>query len=154
MASKLELAIHPPIVWAACATMMLIVTRAFPAAVIGIPDRRIIALVIFIFAILIAALAVGQFTFKKTTVDPTRPQNASALVTNGVYRISRNPMYLALLLILVAVGIRLDNWAALTLLPLFPLWITRFQIIPEERRLASRFGEELENYRKRTRRWI
>jgi protein-S-isoprenylcysteine O-methyltransferase Ste14 len=100
----------------------------------------------------IAALL--AFRKASTTINPLRPEKSSALVTGGVYRLSRNPMYVGLLLFLVA-------WAAYLASPLalagpvsFVLYIQRFQILPEERILAAIFGGEYDAYRARVRRWL
>jgi protein-S-isoprenylcysteine O-methyltransferase Ste14 len=98
----------------------------------------------------------GNLAFKRaqTTPDPFRPQNASSLVTTGIYRFSRNPMYLGLLLVLL-------GWAAF-LCSVFPLfgpvgfvaYIARFQIVPEERVLQAKFGAAYSEYLARVRRWV
>jgi protein-S-isoprenylcysteine O-methyltransferase Ste14 len=90
----------------------------------------------------------------RTTTNPLKPANASALVVRGIYRVTRNPMYLGLAALLAAWAIYLSSLAALAVLPLFVLYINRFQIAPEERALRSRFGAEFEAYRARVRRWI
>lgn len=151
---RLELAIHPPIVFMTCATIMILAERFIPGLAIGIPFRHQVALALALVATGVAALAIFQFTRSGTTVDPSRPEKASLLVVGGIYRLSRNPMYLGLLITLVALAVLLDNWISLAIVPLLPLWLTRFQIVPEERALAARFGDEFEQYRRRTRRWI
>jgi protein-S-isoprenylcysteine O-methyltransferase Ste14 len=87
-------------------------------------------------------------------MNPTKPSATSSLVTNGVFRFTRNPMYLSLLLYLVAWAVYLANWLALLLVPVFMLYITRFQIKPEERALSAQFGPEYASYKARVRRWL
>jgi protein-S-isoprenylcysteine O-methyltransferase Ste14 len=87
-------------------------------------------------------------------VDPHKPEKASSLVTSGVYRITRNPMYVALGLALGAWGIRLGSLLSMAGVVLFMLYITRFQIIPEERVMKEKFGEQFEAYQSRVRRWL
>ena len=101
-------------------------------------------------------LLAGAWGFRKsgTTVDPTRPGKASALVTTGVYRYTRNPMYLGFLLLLAGWAAFLSNGWSLLVLPLFVASMNRFQIGPEERVLAEMFGQEFEDYSNRVRRWI
>ena len=94
------------------------------------------------------------FRRAKTTVNPLKPDAASALVVRGVYRWTRNPMYLAMLLLLIAWVCIVSNWAALAMLPLFVAYLNRFQIGPEERALQARFGAEFESYRRQVRRWL
>lgn len=97
---------------------------------------------------------VTAFKRARTTINPTKPDTASSLVSGGVYRITRNPMYLGLLLLLLAWAAFLSNPLALLLVPVFVLYINRFQINPEERALSSLFGGKYAAYRKRVRRWI
>jgi protein-S-isoprenylcysteine O-methyltransferase Ste14 len=97
---------------------------------------------------------VAAFRRARTTINPTKPATASALVSGGVYRLTRNPMYLGLLLLLLALAVFLSNPVALLLVPVFVLYINRFQITPEERALASLFGGEYAAYKERVRRWL
>ena len=104
-----------------------------------------------------AAFGIGgisRFRRAGTTVHPLQPERSSALVTDGVYRLSRNPMYLALLLALLALGLALSNLYALALATLFVPFMNRFQIIPEERAMERKFEAEFARYRARVRRWI
>lgn len=103
---------------------------------------------------LVALVAFATLWIARTTINPFDPSRTTRLVTGGVYRLSRNPLYLSLLLLLVAYAIRLGTWTEWVGPTLFAAYITRFQIIPEERILAQKFGEEFAAYRQRTRRWI
>src|SRR6185312_11178713 len=98
----------------------------------------------------------GALAFRKakTTKNPMKPQAASSLVTAGVYQRTRNPMYLGLLLVLL--GLALYLWSAWSLLgPIFfVMYISRFQIEPEERALATLFGSEYSAYKAKVRRWL
>ena len=89
-----------------------------------------------------------------TLFTPLAPEQASALVVRGVFRWTRNPMYLAMLLVLVSWACIVANAAALAILPLFVAYLNRFQIVPEERALRAKFGEAYEDYMRRVRRWI
>jgi protein-S-isoprenylcysteine O-methyltransferase Ste14 len=102
----------------------------------------------------ISLMAVISFRRARTTVNPLRPGTASTLVTGGIYRHTRNPMYLGLSIILLGWAVYLANAPALLLLPGFVLYIYRFQIVPEERTLAALFGAEYQAYRTRVRRWL
>ncbi|MFW6157346.1 MAG: methyltransferase family protein [Balneolaceae bacterium] len=95
-----------------------------------------------------------QFYKAYTSVDPHKPGKASSLVKDGIYRISRNPMYVGLLLILLAYGIYLGNLLSLAILPLFVMYLNRFQILPEEQVLKRKFGADYERYKSQVRRWI
>lgn len=153
-ASRLELRLPPPAVAVFVALLMWIASRfADP-----LPVPPMVKLVLAI-AIAGAGLAVGvtaMVTFSRagTTVDPTRPESTQVLVTHGLYRCSRNPMYVSLLLYLVAWAVHLASWASALGLPLFVLYIGRFQIRPEERALAQRFPAEFDAYRRAVRRWL
>ena len=98
----------------------------------------------------------GVFSFIKadTTVNPIEPEKADSLVDTGVYRISRNPMYLALALALIALSVYLQSLWSLPVVLLFMIYMTRFQIFPEERAMIKLFGEEYIEYMKNVRRWI
>lgn len=103
---------------------------------------------------MLALTAVAQFRSHKTTVDPRDPEASSTIVTTGVYRFSRNPMYLAFSLILAGWSLYLAQLQALMLVPVFVLYMTRFQIRPEERVLEERFGSEYVQYSSEVRRWV
>jgi protein-S-isoprenylcysteine O-methyltransferase Ste14 len=103
------------------------------------------------------ATAVAAFTrFRRagTTVDPRDPSKASRLVTHGVFRISRNPMYLGLLLLLIGWAVWLGTASPWLIPPLFVIVITVAQIIPEEQALHKLFGEQYRAYQRRVSRWI
>ena len=98
--------------------------------------------------------AFRAFGRAKTTIDPVHIDRASAIVTTGIYRITRNPMYVGLTSLLL-------SWAAYLAVPwtllgplFFILFITRFQIIPEERAMAAKFGDAYADYKSRARRWL
>ncbi len=95
-----------------------------------------------------------RFRMVGTTIKPTHPEKATRLVVSGMYRFSRNPMYLGATLILLAIGIFLDDGLALLPVSLFAVYLNYFQIIPEERALEELFGDEYRDYKKRVRRWI
>lgn len=107
-------------------------------------------------AVGIGFVLAGGVTFHqaKTTVNPLSPENATTLVTGGVYTISRNPMYLGCLLTLIGWGTYLGSLLAFSVVPLFLFTITRFQILAEERALEARFGDAYREYKQRVRRWI
>ena len=98
--------------------------------------------------------AVVSFRFAKTTVNPLLPSESTVLVKSGVYKFSRNPMYLGFLLFLFAFGILLGDVKPLFIVPLFFSYMTIFQIIPEERALQGLFGNEYKQYQREVRRWL
>ena len=110
-----------------------------------------------IIALIGAAFAIAGFvSFRraKTTVSPVKPHLASSLVSSGVYAVTRNPMYVGLMFVLVAWAVLLSSPFALVGPLAFYLYIGRFQIEPEERVLANLFGSDYANYRARVRRWL
>ena len=116
--------------------------------------RMVVGLGIAQASAVVAVAAVASMLLARTTMNPLDPTKARNLVTGGVFRLSRNPMYLSLLLLLVAYAVRLDS-PAVWLGPLvFIAYVTRFQIHPEERALQAKFGEAYLRYRMRTRRWL
>ena len=151
--NRLELRIPPPIVFAACALGMWLAARFLPTlAVPAMP--RWLAVALAIAGFLVAAAGIAAFRRAGTTTNPMTPDAASQIVTGGIYRITRNPMYLGLALVLAAWALELGNLGALALVAGFVLYMTRFQVIPEERALAARFGPAYDAYRSRVRRWL
>ena len=150
----LELKIPPPVVGLATAALMWFVAREFPALRFTFPYQTGLAIGLAAIGLLLDVSGVAGFLRAKTTVNPLKPAAASKLVTTGLYRFTRNPMYAGMLLLLLAWATRLSNTAALAGPPLFALYITRFQIVPEERALSSLFGREYAAYRARVRRWF
>jgi len=114
----------------------------------------VLALCLAVTGIAVALAGVLAFRRAKTTVDPRLPQQSSSLVLVGIYRYSRNPMYLGFLLLLAAFACYLQSLLALALLPLFVLYLNQFQIKPEERFLQQKFGQDFQVYMKQVRRWL
>jgi protein-S-isoprenylcysteine O-methyltransferase Ste14 len=102
----------------------------------------------------LAGAAAREFRRRGTTVEPFRPDRASALVTTGANSISRNPMYVGMAGLLVAHAIWRGSWAALAPVAGFIGVIDRLQIRPEESALREKFGTEYADYRAATPRWL
>lgn len=138
--------------------LLLLVLAA--AAMAGLPDaRRFAAPVLPCLALALVGAGIslaGVLAFRRarTTVDPMHPDAASALVAGGIYRFTRNPMYLGFAVLLLAWGLYLSKLSALAMLALFMLYLTRFQIRPEEAALRQRFGAAFEAYAARVGRWL
>ena len=98
--------------------------------------------------------AVASFRKQKTTVNPLDIEKASSLVISGVFKYSRNPMYLGMVFILLSIALKFNLIGGIILTLLFALFITRFQIIPEEAVMEKLFKEEFDSYKKKTRRWL
>jgi protein-S-isoprenylcysteine O-methyltransferase Ste14 len=112
------------------------------------------AIAIALVGVAFSVAGVLAFRRARTTLDPTRPEQASSLVNSGVYRVTRNPMYVGLACVLVAWAVFLSSAWALLGPVAYVLYIGRFQIEPEERALATLFGSEYANYQARVRRWL
>jgi protein-S-isoprenylcysteine O-methyltransferase Ste14 len=104
--------------------------------------------------VLVGVLGVVTFRRAHTTVDPRFPQKTTALVTSGIYRVTRNPMYLGMLLALAGWACWLGQILPYLALPIFVIYINRWQIAPEERALEQIFRQEFMLYRARVRRWL
>lgn len=103
---------------------------------------------------ILLALSVAAFVKARTTVNPLKPEEATQLVTQGLYRISRNPMYLAMAFLLFGGALLLGNFGALLAPALFVIAITQLQIKPEERILRAHFGQAYDDYCEKTGRWF
>ncbi len=151
---QLELRIPPVGVTILFGAMMWGSAQLFPACVLAFPGRIAAAVAMMAASLLVGVAGIRAFNRHETTVNPMVPEKANALVTSGIYRITRNPMYLALALLLLAWAIFLRNSVALGLVLLFVLYLTQFQIKPEERALEELFGDEFRAYAARVRRWL
>lgn len=125
-----------------------------PALGFKVPGATILAAGLAAAGGLVALLGVAAFRRVKTTVNPLQPAAASHLVVAGIYRHTRNPMYLGMLLVLVGWGVFLDHALGLGLALLFIPLMNRLQIQPEERILAKIFGHHFTTYQSTVRRWL
>jgi protein-S-isoprenylcysteine O-methyltransferase Ste14 len=150
----LELKVPPLPLALAFGVLMWAIDRWLPMQSERSLVRTGIALATFALAVAILATAVVGFRKARTTVDPMHPEAASAIVTSGIYRFTRNPMYLGFLLALIAWAVFLGNIVAALMPPLFVAYMNRFQIVPEERALVARFGVPYETYMRSVRRWL
>lgn len=151
---SLDNKIPPPVVGASVAAAMWGLSMLGPQFAFASGARTVVVAMLVAAGVAFDLLGLFAFRGARTTVNPLRPERASALVTRGVYRVTRNPMY-------VGMGLLLLAWAAYlsALLPfagpaVFALYMTRFQIQPEERVLAGIFGEAYASYCARVRRWL
>lgn len=115
---------------------------------------NILALVFLIIAIIMIVLSINKFKKNRTTISPLRPNKTSSLITSGIYNYTRNPMYLGLLLMLFSTALFMKNFISFLIIPLFVIFVTKNQIIPEEQILENIFGKEYRNYKKKVKRWI
>ncbi|MDG1573510.1 isoprenylcysteine carboxylmethyltransferase family protein [Robiginitalea sp. M366] len=150
----LELKIPPALVFLAFGGAMYLLAAFLPVGQFDFFGRELLWQVLAGLGILVGLISVGQFLRRGTTLDPFRPEATGALVTGGVFRFSRNPMYLALLLVLLAWGLWLGNAFNAVTAGLFVAYMNRFQIRPEERILEDRFGGAYRQYGQAVRRWF
>ena len=125
-----------------------------PSPQMGGPWFLFLAAILFGSGFVLLVFAVGAFAREKTTVNPLAPESAETLVTSGLFRFSRNPMYLGFLIMLSAWTIYLSATVNVLFLPLFVVYMNRFQIAPEERFMMQKFGADYEKYMSEVRRWI
>lgn len=121
---------------------------------LNIPFSKLIAYVIFVIGGLVGLSGIIEFRRHKTTVDPTKPEKASNMVTTGIYRFTRNPMYLGMAIWLLGASIYKGNPLALFSIVIFISYLTEYQIKPEEKALKKRFGKAYISYLEIVRRWI
>jgi len=151
---RLQARIPPPILCALVAFLMWAGVRALGTLAPAHGMRLAATVAVGLTGLLFAAPAFRAFGRAGTTIDPTRPQAASALVTTGIYAVTRNPMYVSLTALLLTWALWLGAPAAVLGPAGFALYITRLQIMPEERALLAKFGESYTAYRQRVRRWL
>ena len=150
----LELKIPPLVVVAVMGLAMWIASKQIPTLSVTFAGRAWLAWTTLVLALVTLIAGVHAFSKARTTVDPRHPESSTAVVANGVYRFTRNPMYLGMLLALLSWALFLSNIAAVMFLPLFVLFINRFQIRPEERALTAKFGDAYRSYLRSVRRWL
>ena len=151
---QLELKIPPPLIAAVSAGIMYGVATLLPVLALP-PSLRVgTALALAVAGASLDLTGLTAFRRVKTTINPMAPHRSSSVVSTGVYRFTRNPMYLGLVCLLLAWAVYLSSAWALLVVPFFIAYITRFQIKPEERVLAARFGSAYVDYCARVRRWL
>lgn len=151
---RLQLKIPPVAVSLLLGALMWAVTRVVPAAGFTLPAGRIIAAGLAAAGVVIAILGVVSFRRAKTTVNPLAPETSSSLVVTGIYRWTRNPMYLGMLLVLLGWGVFLSHALPFVVAAGFIPLMNRLQIGPEEKMLAAMFGLEFAAYKSKVRRWL
>lgn len=152
--TTLELKIPPPVVALAVGLLMWLTSILFGYIPIPLNYRLGAALALLAIGQGISISGIVAFRRARTTLNPLKPGTSSALVTSGIYRFTRNPMYLGLLLTLMGWLAFIASPPALVFLFFYVVYINRFQIDPEERTLSSLFGEDYAAYKTRVRRWV
>lgn len=149
---SLELKIPPPIVFIIVASGMWAAAKLGP--LVSVPAGQIVGTFLMIAGLAFNIAAIITVRRAKTTFNPLRPETTTALVSTGLFGLSRNPMYLGMLIVLLGWAFYLSSLVAFIGPVVFVLYITRFQIIPEERVLSSLFGARFTEYKAKVRRWI
>jgi len=151
---SLEHKIPPPVIGALVAAAMWSVSALGPQFPIASGPKYAAVAILAVAGVAFDLLGLLAFRAFRTTINPLKPERASAMVTSGVYRVSRNPMYVGMVLLLLAWAVNLSALLPFAGPPIFVLYITRFQIRSEERVLKGIFGEEYSAYAARVRRWL
>jgi len=148
----METKIPPPIVTLVFGLSIYFSRGIFQA--VEIKYSFYIGILLLILGLGILISAVGLFRKDKTTVNPLSPEQATKLVTDGIFKYSRNPMYLGMALVLCSIAVSFNLIGGIILIALFCFYITKFQILPEERAMSNLFSQDFDKYKQATPRWI
>lgn len=151
---SLETKIPPPIIMAVFALTIWLLRGIGPAIPLYGAIKGACVAIFFGLAIVIDVLAILEFRKFKTTINPLSPDKANSIVKTGIFAHTRNPMYLGMLILLISWAIFNGAIIGLAIIPFFWLYITKFQIIPEERALIAKFGQEYLDYLKCVKPWL
>lgn len=150
----MENKIPPPLVALFTALLMYAATLLLPTIMVSIPFNIIICGILFVISASVMGAGVWEFRQRSTTVNPLKPDTASTLVSTGIFKYTRNPMYLGMVGFLLSLFFYLGNLVSVVMIPLFIVYIYQFQIKPEERAMAKLFSSDFETYKDRVSRWI
>jgi protein-S-isoprenylcysteine O-methyltransferase Ste14 len=152
--NALELKVPPLALAISFAAAMWVASVYTPSLTMAIPWHLVLAVALSIAGVAFALAGLLAFRRANTTFNPTKPDATSTFVASGVYRVSRNPMYVGFSLVLTGWAFFLSHALAFLFLPAFVAYINRFQIVPEERVLSAFFGSEYVTYIRSVRRWL
>jgi len=150
----LELKVPPLALVLFMAALMWLASWTMPAFGLMVPAHEPFSVTVAVAGVVLIGVGIASFRRAQTTVNPMKPDSATSLVVSGIYRLTRNPMYLGFLLVLLGWAIFLSNALAFLFLPAFIIYMNRFQIEPEEKALTSLFGQQFVAYTSRVRRWL
>ncbi len=151
---SLELKIPPPVYALSIGLLMWLLNKYIPVTHFIESPWNKIGIAVIVVAGSFDLWSLFLFLKKRTTPNPMKPEKTTGLVVNGLYKYSRNPMYVGLLIILTGYAIWLGSLTPFLVLPLFYWAITEMQIKPEERVLTDKFGEDYQTYKNSVRRWL
>lgn len=152
--NRLETKVPPVIVFIISAIFIWLLAGKPSGLDLGFNFYHLTAFFLVISGLAIALSAVFTFRKNKTTVDPINPEKAEEIVTEGIFQYSRNPMYLGLAIILAALSVTFQSLISIAGVLFFITYITRFQIMAEERAMIEIFDHAYQEYMKKVRRWI
>lgn len=144
--------IPPPVITLIGALLIYYSSPFFPHLTLA--AFNVLPILSLVSGIAVIVFAIKSFKDYKTTINPLKPETASSLVTNGVFKYTRNPMYLGLLLILIYLSLIFNVVGGCLVSIGFIIYITKFQIIPEEVAMEKLFGNQFLEYKQQVRRWI
>ncbi len=121
---------------------------------INFQGSSVLSFVLILLGFGVLILAARSFKEHSTTINPIKIETASSLVVSGIFNYSRNPMYLGMALILIGLSLKFNPIGGLIFTALFIVFITNFQIKPEEKAMQKIFGEKFINYKNKVRRWL
>ena len=142
----------PPLIYAGALAAGLLANRLYPLAFVPRGLWRVLGLPLILGGLLIGFLGFRAMRQAETDVDPRQP--TTAIVTEGPYRFTRNPLYLSMTLIYAGITALANALPAAVLLPIVLRIMRRGVIELEERYLERKFGDEYLNYKARVRRWV
>jgi len=152
--TSLDNRIPPPLVMLVAGALAWGLARLTPALTVSFDGQIAAGSVTAALGVIISLAGIVSFSRARTTVSPVNPGAATALVQSGIYRWTRNPMYLGMALLLLAWTLKLGHPGGLVAIVLFAAYIEAFQIRPEERALSELFGDAYVDYCKHVRRWL
>jgi protein-S-isoprenylcysteine O-methyltransferase Ste14 len=146
--------LSPAVAFAIAGLAMWWVGRDVDFGHYAIAHQRAVGVALIVIGLIIVALGLRSFEAVATTPNPTRPEDATKLVTSGIYSFSRNPMYVGDAIMLAGIAVWAENVLNLVPLAAFIAYIDRFQIAAEEVALAEKFGDRYTAYCRKVRRWL
>ncbi len=150
----LDLKVPPVAVWLIHAAGILALEHWVPATRAAFPGQHGVGTTLVLLGAAIILAGVVAFRRAGTTSNPLSPEKATSVVQTGIYGSTRNPMYLGMAAALLGVACWHPTIPGYMLVPVFCVYLTRFQIKPEERALTARFGDEYTSYMALVRRWL
>ncbi|EAS41432.1 isoprenylcysteine carboxylmethyltransferase family protein [Photobacterium profundum] len=149
----MSLKLPPPLLLLLSLGGMYLLTMYWPLWVFVFPGQSFVVLISCFLGAILGLAGIVSFAKARTSIDPRKPQKASRLITSGIYRYSRNPMYLGLVLFQLAAVFYFGAISCFLMLGIFFFFMNNFQIEPEEEVLTAIFGDDYKKYCSEVRRW-